>query len=100
MSAAAQQKATRNYRARLAQRGIKRFQMMALETDRELLRALARRLAEEGPEADRVRTEIKALVAGNPPKPGGILAALRCSPLVGADLDLSRPRVEGRRVDL
>ena len=74
--------------------------MMALETDRELLRALAGRLAEDGPEADRARTEVKALLAGNPPKPGRILEVLRCSPLVGADLDLSRTRVEGRRVDL
>ncbi len=68
MSTAAQNRATGNYRARLVQRGIKRFEMMALETDRELLRALAHRLAEEGPEADRARTEVKALVADNPPK--------------------------------
>ena len=100
MSTAAQQRATRNYRARLAQRGLKRFEMMALESDRELLRALARRLAEDGPEADRARTEVRALVAGNPPKPGRILEVPRCSPLVGADLDFSRPRVEGRRIDL
>jgi hypothetical protein len=39
-------------------------------------------------------------VAGEPPKAGGILAALRRSPLVGADLDLSRLREEGRKVDL
>jgi hypothetical protein len=31
---------------------------------------------------------------------GGILAALRRSPLVGVDLDISRPRKEGRKVDL
>ena len=31
---------------------------------------------------------------------GGILAALRRSPLAGADLDLSRPRVDMRKVDL
>ena len=72
---------------------------MALETDREMLRTLARRLAEDGPEADRARAAVKALVADGPRKPGGILAALRHSPLVGADLDLSRPRIEGRRVD-
>jgi hypothetical protein len=39
-------------------------------------------------------------VAGEPPKTGGILVALRRSPLVGADLDLSRPREEGRKIDL
>ena len=72
---------------------------MALGTGRKLLRVRARLLAKEGPEADRARTEVIALVAGNPPMPGGILAAPRRSPLVGADLDLSRPRVEGRKVD-
>ncbi|MCE2520249.1 MAG: hypothetical protein J4G15_10600 [Alphaproteobacteria bacterium] len=100
MANAAQQRANRNYRARLEQRGFKRFEVMALETDRNLLRTLARRLAESGPEADQARAAVKALVADEPPKPGGILAALRRSPLVGADLDLSRPRVQGRRVDL
>ena len=100
MTNAAQQRATRNYRARLEQRGFKRFEVMALETDREMLRTLARRLAEDGPEADRARAAVKALVTDGQQKPGGILAALRRSPLVGADLDLSRPRVEGRRIDL
>ena len=100
MTNAAQQRATRSYRARLEQRGFKRFEVMALETDREMLRTLARRLAEDGPEAERARSTVKALVADGPSKPGGILAALRRSPLVGADLDLSRPRTEGRRVDL
>ena len=99
MTNAAQQRATRNYRARLEQRGFKRFEVTALETDRELLRSLARRLAEDGPEADWARAAIKALVADGSQEPGGILAALRRSPLVGADLDLSRPRVEGRRID-
>ncbi len=100
MTDAAQQRANRNYRARLAQRGIKRFEVMALESDRELLRGLARRLAEEGPEADQARTTVKALVENRQPETGGILAALRRSPLVGADLDFSRPRVNGRRVEL
>lgn len=100
MSNAAQKRAIQNYRARLTQRGYKRFEVMALESDRELIRSLARQLAEEGPEADHARQAVKALVAGEPPKVGGILSALRRSPLVGADLDLSRPREEGRKVDL
>ena len=101
MSNAAQKRAIENYRARLTQRGLKRFEVLALESDRELIRSLARQLAEEGPEADQARAAIKAaLVAGEAPKTGGILSALRRSPLVGADLDLSRPREEGRRVDL
>ena len=35
-----------------------------------------------------------------PTRKGSILAALRRSPLVGADLDLARPREEGRKVDI
>ncbi len=100
MSNDAKQKANRNYRARLAQRGIKRFEVMALESDRKLLRRLARRLAEDGPEADQARATVKVLVKGKPSRPGGIFAALRRSPLVGANLDLSRPRVEGQKVEL
>jgi hypothetical protein len=34
-----------------------------------------------------------------PPKNGGILAALRRSPLVGTDLNLARSREGGREVD-
>ena len=34
---------------------------------------------------------------GEPPKKGGILAALRRSPLVGADLDLARSNEAGRK---
>ncbi len=100
LTTAAQKKANRNYRARLARRGLKRFEVTARETDRELLRTLARRLAEDGPEANRARAAVTELVADEPPKPGGILAALRRSPLVGAGLDLSRERIDGRRVDL
>jgi len=100
MGNAAQKRALQNYRARLTQRGFTRFEVTALDADRELIRTLARRLAEEGPEAEQVRAVVKTAVAGEPPKPGGILTALRRSPLVGADLDLSRPREEGRKVDL
>lgn len=96
----AETRATGSRPTRPERRGLKRFELVARGADRELLRALARRLAEGGPEADRARAAVKALVAGEPPKPGGILSALRRSPLVGADLDFSRPCVEGRKVDL
>jgi hypothetical protein len=39
-------------------------------------------------------------ISGEPAGHGGIAAALRRSPLVGADLDLRRPRVEERSIDL
>ena len=61
---------------------------------------LARRLADNGPESVRIRATVRRTVSGEPPRKGGILSALRRSPLVGADLNLKRPVVAGRKVDL
>ncbi len=89
-----------SWRARLAQRGLVRFEVMAPEADRELVRALAKCLADGGSAADEARVAVAALVGAPPPSTGGILAALRASPLVGADLDVERERTAGRVVDL
>jgi hypothetical protein len=95
-----QRRAIQNYRSRLSERGLARFEVLGLDTDRDLIRTLARRLAEGGSEASRLRDAVSQSIAGEPPRKGGILATLRRSPLVGADLDLSRPREDGRAVDL
>jgi hypothetical protein len=95
-----QKRAIQNYRSRLSERGLARFEVLGRDADRDLIRSLARRLAEDGPEASRLRAAVNQTITGEPPKRGGILAALRRSPLVGADLDLTRPREEGRKVDL
>lgn len=95
-----QKRAIENYRNRLAERGLARFEVLGLSGDRALIRSLARRLAEDGPEAARIRSLVKKTISGEPAKKGGIVAALRRSPLVGAELDLRRPRVEERKVDL
>ena len=95
-----QKRAIQNYRTRLGERGLARFEVLGREADRDLIRALARRLADEGPEASRLRAAMSQSIAGEPPKTGGILAALRRSPLVGAELDLQRPREDGRPVEI
>lgn len=95
-----QKRAIRNYRSRLSARGLARFEVLGLDGDRDLIRSLARRLAEDDLEAARIRATVTQTMSGEPPKIGGILAALRRSPLVGADLDLDRPHVEGRKADL
>jgi hypothetical protein len=100
MGDTSQKRAINNYRRRLKQRGMARFEVLGLNTDRELIRSLARRLADNGPESARIRATIRRTVSGEPPKKGGILSALRRSPLVGADLNLKRPVVAGRKVDL
>jgi hypothetical protein len=95
-----QKRAIQNYRSRLSERGLARFEVLGRAVDRDLIRLLARRLAEGGPEASHLRAAVSQTIAGEPPKKGGIVAALRRSPLVGADLDLTRPREEGRKVEI
>jgi hypothetical protein len=95
-----QKRAIQNYRSRLSARGLARFEVLGLECDRDLIRSLARRLADAGPEGVRIRATVNQTISGEPPKTGGILAALRRSPLVGAALDLRRSRVGGRKIDL
>jgi hypothetical protein len=77
-----------------------RFEVLGLDTDRDLIRTLAKRLANDGPDVDRIRAVVRRSIAGEPPKKGGILDALRRSPLVGTDLNLARSRETGRKVDL
>jgi hypothetical protein len=95
-----QKRAIRNYRSRLEKRGMARFEVLGLDRDRDLIRALARRLADKSPEAAQLRTAVSRSLSGEPPQKGGIVAALRRSPLVGADLDFIRPREEGRKVEM
>jgi hypothetical protein len=52
--------------------------------------------SDDGSEAVPIRAAVRRSINGEPPKKGGILAALRRSPLVGADLDLARSREGGR----
>jgi len=95
-----QKRAIQNYRSRLNERGLARFEVLGRDADRDLIRSLARRLAEDSSDAVHLRAVVSQTIAGEPPKKGGILAALRRSPLVGADLDLTRPHEEGRNVQI
>jgi hypothetical protein len=100
MGSTSQKRALLNYRRRLNERGLARFEVLGLNSDRDLIRSLAKRLAENDPEAARIRSTISHCVSEEPSRKGGILKALRRSPLVGADLNLSRSVETGRRVDL
>ena len=96
----AQKRALDNYRRRLGERGMARFEVLGLDTDRELIRSLARRLAQDDPEAAQLRAQVSRSLAGKLPDKGGILAAPRRSPLVGADLEIQRDLTLGRDIDL
>ena len=77
-----------------------RFEVLGRDTDRDLIRTIARTLAEDSAEAMELRASVTRSMAGEPPRKGGILAALRRSPLVGADIDVTRARESGREVDI
>ena len=100
MSKSPQRRAIDNYRSRLTERGMARFEVVGRDDDRELIRSVAKRLAEGGADADRLRTAVSQTIEGESPRRGGILKALLASPLVGSKLDLARPHEEGRKVDL
>jgi outer membrane protein TolC len=99
VSTTPQKRALKNYRRRLEERGIARFEILGLNADRDLIRSLAKRLSEGDADARRIRATLKRIVGSDSPK-GGILAALRRSPLVGAELDLEREVTHGRSLDL
>jgi hypothetical protein len=100
MGKSSQRRAIDNYRTRLTERGLARFEVLGRDSDRELIRFIARRLADDGPEANALRATVRQSVGGEPRRKGGVLAALRRSPLVGADIDMTRPRETGREIDL
>ena len=100
MSKTSQRRAIDGYRKRLAERGMARFEVLGRNTDRELIRSVAKCLAEEGLDSDRLRAVVSRFIAGESPRKGGILQALRRSPLVGADVIPPRPFETGRKVDL
>lgn len=95
-----QKRAIENYRSRLSARGFTRFEVLARDGDRDLIRSVAKCLAEDGPDADQLRAVLRETIVNELPKKGGIVAALRRSPLVGAELDLDRVRETGRDVDI
>jgi hypothetical protein len=100
MSNPSQKRAIKNYRNRLNQRGMSRFEVIAPAADRELIRSLAKRLADECPESARIRAAVRRSISAEAPAKGGILHALRRSPLVGAELNLERSVAADRKIDL
>jgi hypothetical protein len=100
MGETSQKRAIENYRKRLSNKGMSRFEVLGLDADRELIRSLAKRLAEGGPDTTQIRATVHRTISGETPSKGGIYRALRRSPLVGTDLNLKRPVLSGRKVDL
>ena len=100
MASTSQQRAVRSYRKRLSKRGIERFEVVGRKGDRGLIRTLAKRLAEEGADAARIRAEVGRSLSGAPGKRGGVLAALLRAPSALADVEFDRPAMRDRKLDL
>ena len=98
MSSAAQTQALRNYRKRLAKRGMARFEVLGLAADRELVRNVAKRLAEDTPEAAEIRASLSKTIAHKSREKGGVLVMLQSWPI--GELELKRPFVKPRKIDL
>ncbi len=100
MPKTSQTRALEKHRCKLRETGLSRYEVRGLEADKALVRDLARRLALNDDAANELRSEVTKKIGGKRARRGGILAALRRSPLVGAELVIERENTSGRSVDL
>ena len=98
MKADSQKRAVANRRLRLADRNMSRYEVRGLNTDKEIVRSFAKRLALGDAVAAELRAEVAQKIAGGSHHRGHVLAALRRSPLVGANLSIERERDAGRDI--
>lgn len=99
MTGSPQKRALKNYRNRITARGLARFEVLGLQGDKTLIRSLAKQLAKNDSEAQRLRDTVRKSIRRSSTK-GGILMALLRSPLAESNLDLSREFVPPREVNL
>ena len=100
MTRPSQRRAVASDRRRLKERGMSRYEVRGLDQDKELVRGLAKRLAAGDSASSQLRAEVSEKIAGEPSRRGGVLAALRRSPLVGAGVRVKRSAAPGRVVRL
>ncbi|MEE2953381.1 hypothetical protein SAMN06297251_1221 [Fulvimarina manganoxydans] len=79
---------------------LQEFQVLARSTDRDLIRSLAERLIADDGQAALIRHELEALLnderrSGR----GGVIKALRRSPLVGSDIEFERAKGGDREIE-
>ena len=100
MKADSQNRAVANHRRRLAERGMSRYEVRELKADKEIVRSFAKRLAMGDASAAQLRAGMAQKIAGGSQQRGHILAALRRSPLIGADLNTERESDGARDIEL
>lgn len=89
------------HRSRVAARGLKRVELALPTGDVAMMKAAARALRTGGADAAKVREALTPVLASPVMESGSDLVAfLRASPLMGADLLFERDRSDGRAIDL
>ncbi|MDF5731687.1 MAG: hypothetical protein PUP92_27695 [Rhizonema sp. PD38] len=78
---------------------MRRIELSIPATDAPLLQDIAAALRAGGEQGEQVRAKIREAAPGASERTGkDLIAALRASPLMGADLDLGRDPSEGRTI--
>ena len=99
MAKPSQRRRVANHRRRREQ-NMSRYEVRGLKRDKELVRHVARRLAEGDAAAKQLRRALTEKTKEPEAPRGSILAVLRRSPLVGIDWEIERPIEYGREIDL
>lgn len=76
-----QRRAIQNYRARLTEKGLARFEILGRASDRDLIRTLVRRLLEDTLEASQLRATICKSLAGEGRRPGCVASVCWSAPI-------------------
>jgi hypothetical protein len=96
----AQYRAVVKNRRSLRARGLARFEVRGLDSDKALVRDLAKRLSAGDELAQALRDELIRKLAPQKGEPGSVWRWLRSSPLVGVDWYIERPYDPGRKIDI
>ena len=92
---ASQDKAVRDHRRRLKERGLKRVEIHAAESDAALIRQLAKILREDSDRSALLRTRLDDMVTE---RPTGLKLLLVAAPLEG--IRITRSQESGRTIEL
>ena len=93
--ATSREKAVRNHRRRLKERGLRRVEVEAAESDTSLIRQLAKVLRGEGEKAEEARQRLSEIVASKSP---GLKDLLASAPLEG--IRIARSHDPDRTIEL
>jgi hypothetical protein len=98
MTNASKKRSVKAYRDRFSDHGLVGFEVRTSDADRTLIQSLGRQRSEHRDNTARLRAALRQSAVVEPTRTRSIVAVLRGSPLVGADLDLEQPLVCGSSI--